>query len=483
MKVTNNMTYRLMQSEMNQITNRLYDLRQAASSGKKFNQPSDDPSAVRPVLNYTTQIKANQRYQENMGMALNKLKAQDSHLDHTENLLVKVQNHTIHAINGSLNQSDKETLADQVKQMKNELLATANAQLNGRHLFAGYEEEAPPFTMDKNGKVSYQGDDKIQNVEIAPGEKLGVSIPGRELFLGQKDTNNNGQADTKIGDDIFKNLDNIEKLIRSENNEVSGSFGGNYEGWEYKDDENFDTISFNLKLAEKNFLTIDVNMSSDHNSNAITNKTQLADEIGYKIATSFDDSCYDSHDPDNPGGNILDDESDSITLKDGNDNQVTIKRNGDNGFNFETNNKTSFKIENFSESTNNNDDAGPDAHIKATMQVSSNPGTKGDTILRAGDNESAELTKSSLMEELAILKENMDRLRIHRGSMGITMNRIETSMDHKEKAENDLKQILSKYQDADIIETSTKIVQQETALKAALNVSSRIARLSILDYL
>ena len=55
-------------------------------------------------------------------------------------------------------------------------------------------------------------------------------------------------------------------------------------------------------------------------------------------------------------------------------------------------------------------------------------------------------------------------------------------MTAQEQVEVDLKQILSRYQDADAIETFNEIVKQETAFQAALNVTSRISRISILDY-
>jgi len=60
---------------------------------------------------------------------------------------------------------------------------------------------------------------------------------------------------------------------------------------------------------------------------------------------------------------------------------------------------------------------------------------------------------------------------------------VETAIDAKAQAENDLKQILGKYEDADITQTASQIVQQETALKAALNVSSRMSEISILNYM
>lgn len=474
MKVTSQMTFRLMQSEINNINNRLQDLRQEAATGKKFNQPSDDPSAVRPVLNYSKQIQANQRFQENMGMAHNKLQAQDTHLDHAENTLTKAKQHTIQAISGAINENDKEILADQVGQMKNELLDTANTQVNERFMFSGYEEETQPFQKDADGTVRYHGDDNAKKAEIAPGEKLEVSIPGRELFMGEKDTNGDGNADTKLGSDPFRTLDNIEALMRQDNPKVSGSFGGNYEGWEYEDNNNYDEISFDLKLGGTNLGTVDVDMSNDHSGDPITSEDDLANEIGHQIANDLSPSSKD------PSGNNLKDDGHSVTFQDsGND--LTIIRSG-NGFEFETTNQTPFQVTNFDETSVNSDPAGPDVHKNAVMRVSSDAGSKGDTIL-SSSNDSAEISGTDLNEQLGELDEAMTRFRKYRGEKGITMNRVETSIDAKAQAENDLKQILGKYEDADITETSSQIVQRETALKAALNVSSRMSEISILNYM
>ena len=477
MKVTNQMTFRLMQSEINNINNRLQDLRQEAATGKKFNQPSDDPSAVRPVLNYSKQIQANQRFQENMGMAHNKLQAQDTHLDHAENTLTKAKQHTIQAISGAVNDKDKEILADQVHQMKNELLGTANTQVNERFMFSGYKEETQPFQKDADGTVRYHGDDNAKKAEIAPGEKLEVSIPGRELFMGEKDTNGDGNADTKLGSNPFRTLDNIEALMRSDKTQVSGSFGGSYEGWEFEDGSNYDNISFDLKLggtdlgsgANKDVL---VDMSKV-NSN---DPEKIADEIGWQL-THNSNFNYISSNP--PSGNQLANSGNSVTLGDGSGNEVTITRNG-NSFDFSTNG-SSFQVADFEEDSSNDDAAGPDLNTDAAMRVSSDAGSKGDTILQDGD--SAEIAGTDLNEQLGELDEAMTRFRKYRGEMGITMNRVETSIDAKAQAENDLKQILGKYENADIAETSSQIVQRETALKAALNVSSRMSEISILNYM
>jgi flagellar hook-associated protein 3 FlgL len=67
--------------------------------------------------------------------------------------------------------------------------------------------------------------------------------------------------------------------------------------------------------------------------------------------------------------------------------------------------------------------------------------------------------------------------------MGNNAQRVEAAMGHLEEVKIDLKMILSRYEDADIIETLTSLSQQETAFEAALNVTAKVSKLSILNYL
>lgn len=302
MKVTDQMIFNVMQSEMNRLNSRLQELRQEAASGRKFNQPSDDPSAVRPIINYSKQIRDSQRYQKNMGMALNQLQTQDSHLDHVEDTLLRARQTTLYAANGSLNENDLKILADQVGHLRKELLDTANARVNEHYIFAGYEVETKPFVENEHGMVSYQGDDNARKVNIVPGEKLEIAVTGINLFPPPTEPAGDG------GPDIFNTLSRIEGMIRS--GEIDG-----------------------------------------------------------------------------------------------------------------------------------------------------------------------------LNEEMKKLDDSMSRIRILRGNMGTATNRVQTSIENQEQAENDLHRILSRYQDADIVKTYSQLIQQETALRAAYNVSARISEISILDYM
>ena len=197
MKVTDNSTYRLMQTNLDRITNDLLDLRNQGATGLKLNKSSDDPGAIRPVLTTRTQLKQNERYLETMGQAGDKMAATEGHLAHVENILVRVKEISINSINSALSESDLAILADEIAELKNEMLDAANAVVDGKYIFGGYKEDTVPFTKNEDYDPAsydvndvttwpylYSGDNNPTELEITPGEYIEANLTGVELFLG-----------------------------------------------------------------------------------------------------------------------------------------------------------------------------------------------------------------------------------------------------------------------------------------------------------
>ena len=150
MRATQTTTYRSLQSFLDRTSDRLQELQLAAATGKKLNRPSDDPTAISPVLSARTQIMASDRYIETIESGLDRIENMDGYFDSIENTLVRAKEIGIAAINGSLSAADMETYADEISQLRDSLLADANAQVDGKYLFAGFAEEDPPFTVNPN---------------------------------------------------------------------------------------------------------------------------------------------------------------------------------------------------------------------------------------------------------------------------------------------------------------------------------------------
>ena len=226
MKATLGMNYRMLSSNLEDMSNRLYDLRRDAATGKQMNRPSDNPSAIRPVLNYRTKLQSTDRYLDHINTAQGDMQVLDSSLDQVENIMVAAKEAAIAVKNGALNEADQKTYADRVDQLFDEMLQAGNTQVNGKYVFSGYREDTAAFvenpaydpdTWDpadaSTWAVHYQGDGNAKTVEIAPDKQIQSSLTGNELFLG--DADNDSAVDTE-GTDLFSTLKNLAHAIRED---------------------------------------------------------------------------------------------------------------------------------------------------------------------------------------------------------------------------------------------------------------------------
>nr|WP_320009547.1 flagellar hook-associated protein FlgL [uncultured Desulfobulbus sp.] len=231
MKATQGTTYRMLGSRVNDVALQLEELRTIGATGKKLNKASDDPASVRPVLNTRKQISNIDRNMETMGKSLDTMQATDGHLEHVENIMQRAKEIMTNAINGSLNDDDLTVLADEISQLRKELLDSANGMVDGKYLFGGYEEDTIPFvenptynplTYNANDSSTwpyiYQGDENATSLEITTGERITVNLTGNDLFFGTSswDTTTSTNNSTDAGRyDLFLELTQAEEALRT----------------------------------------------------------------------------------------------------------------------------------------------------------------------------------------------------------------------------------------------------------------------------
>jgi flagellar hook-associated protein 3 FlgL len=131
---------------------------------------------------------------------------------------------------------------------------------------------------------------------------------------------------------------------------------------------------------------------------------------------------------------------------------------------------------------------GPGEKVKVNLtgeEVFGDPGTGKDMWELFDDMASAlEVgTPSAALAEMDNLDQAADQMRTQRSQMGNLAQRVDSAKLNMEDVRIDMQAMLSRYEDADLVETITNMTMQETAFKAALDITSRVSRLSILDYM
>ena len=81
MKATQQTTYRMLNTRLNDVSLQLEKLRSMGASGKKLAVASDDPASVRPVLNTRKQLSNVDRHLASLGRAADTKAARHTQLE------------------------------------------------------------------------------------------------------------------------------------------------------------------------------------------------------------------------------------------------------------------------------------------------------------------------------------------------------------------------------------------------------------------
>ncbi|ABY91762.1 flagellar hook-associated protein FlgL [Thermoanaerobacter sp. CM-CNRG TB177] len=180
MRVTDGM---LVTNFLNNYHNNLEKLQKnqnMLSTGKKISRPSDDPVAVATSLRIRTDMARNDAYTKNADYAKSWLDITDSALNQLGDLLQRTRELAVQGANGTLTQADMQKMANEIEQLKAQMIQVGNTQYNGRYIFAGFKTTTQPFSEDNN---SYNGDNGLIEFEVgAGGNKIAVNVPGDKVF-------------------------------------------------------------------------------------------------------------------------------------------------------------------------------------------------------------------------------------------------------------------------------------------------------------
>jgi len=102
--------------------------------------------------------------------------------------------------------------------------------------------------------------------------------------------------------------------------------------------------------------------------------------------------------------------------------------------------------------------------------------TNLESALRANDQTGAAAQFSNLNQA-------QNQIGVYQSKTGNAMNRLDRTISDMEDLQIDLKGVVSRFEDVDVAEAITQMTQQEQALQAAMSVTGRISKLSILNYM
>ncbi|HWU78162.1 MAG TPA: flagellar hook-associated protein FlgL [Rhodanobacter sp.] len=184
MRLSTSWMYQQSLSSMLSQQSSLAATQNQVTTQKRINVASDDPAGAGQVVSLNHILAANAQYSTNIDSATNRLSTEQTTLGSVNNLLDSARSIALQGINGSMTATDRQDMASQLVQMRDNLVQLANtADSNGNALFAGTSTSAIPFVKDASGAVSYIGNDTQLKASIGPGLQTPTSDAGSALFM------------------------------------------------------------------------------------------------------------------------------------------------------------------------------------------------------------------------------------------------------------------------------------------------------------
>ena len=171
-RITTQMTAQLTLASITQSMDRLDTTQQELSSGKKINQPSDDPYGTSLSLQLQGQLSQIAGYNDNVTDGTAWTQTASTSLSQLDSMVQRVQELAVNAANGSNSASADQADATEVNQLIQSIKQIANTQYNGQYIFSGASTQTAPYQAGSND--AYQGGTGAITRAIGPG--LSVQI-------------------------------------------------------------------------------------------------------------------------------------------------------------------------------------------------------------------------------------------------------------------------------------------------------------------
>lgn len=200
-RVTNNQTITTFIEQIFQNRVALEDKRQEISTGMKTVAPSDDPGRAGTIASLQNTVHRIRRHQERIGFAQNMLEVQETTMMSVNEVMMRARELATQAANETHSSDVRNQMADEVFQLRDQLVSFANTKYQGMYLYSGKADQNQPFNENNAfyanpggaapfppEQVHWQFDTtitgitEVRSVQITDTDNVRVITRGDELF-------------------------------------------------------------------------------------------------------------------------------------------------------------------------------------------------------------------------------------------------------------------------------------------------------------
>jgi len=180
MRVTDRMVFDAAATNALRSRERSQDALAQVSTGSRVVHPGDDPTAAGLIVKERQTAGRLDAIAKTAARAGDEVDAADSALQELGNVIARARELAVQLGNDTYSATDRKAGAAEVDALFQQAVALMNKDVNGRFIFGGNQDQAPPFDAAGN----YSGDTAVRQVEIAPGVLESSSVRADVIVKG-----------------------------------------------------------------------------------------------------------------------------------------------------------------------------------------------------------------------------------------------------------------------------------------------------------
>ncbi len=513
MRITNKMMTNNMLQNINTNKNHMTNLENKYSTGMEIQKPSDDPIvAVRALKLRTNLSELNQYYQKNIPDAMSWMEVTESALRNTSEIITKIHTYCDQGANDTLTANERENIAQNLIELKNQIYMEGNSTYAGRYIFTGYKTNNG-LVFDKQEKsIDYKITEEIDSSEIEISDRIVdyLKMEDIDTFAKIDAITDTSTLDRPNSNTIYRlrlsydNIRDIEELkVKEPRLDAQGNQMTDADGNKLYDD---------VATIPKSGMTV---MRSDNpdaykpgdneivfledTGEIILGKNNYSAWRNYKFDVTYDKDNFEKNDlkPEhyfnctatdkNTGNQIVYKKEDQEIKYEVNFNQtLAINVQGSDAFRHSLGRSIDDIVKAISDVNAVKDKI---AKVEKMMEDTSATAEQKTKLQEIKNILNAELDlKDSKMREaygrgLTAMDQEEDVVSAATSDIGIRYNRLELTSDRLSTQQVEFTDLLSQNEDADLVDTIVNYNAANTVYNASLQAAGKVVKNSLLDFL
>lgn len=178
MRVSNKLMADNILANLSRQTQQILKTERRIVTGKVINKPSDDPAGIGRVLNYRKTISQIDQYNLTISKAKTRIEYSETVMGSMSDLLRQAKN-----IAAGSDQANSAVMAQNISEIRDQVLSLANSKLNGNYIFGGSQTQTAPFAADG----TYNGDSAQKQYLVGDNIQVNLNADGSDIFQSVTD--------------------------------------------------------------------------------------------------------------------------------------------------------------------------------------------------------------------------------------------------------------------------------------------------------